>query len=171
MSSRAALLALGLGPGLGLAAACGGGRDVVPETRDVRSENPNEGVTHEGGYDYVARRPRAIVALAEGRGIDRVIAVAATDRVADQMESCAEDLAQKGQLVRGAARVAARIGDDGNLAGIAVKIAPGAAVAANAILCFIAPVKTLTFPATTPDGGAPAAPVDRGFALEATWEP
>ena len=167
-------------------AACAGGRDAVPETHDVSGNGTAtaDGVTAEGGYDYVARRPRAVVALAEGRGLDRAVSVAATDKVADQMEACTEDLAKRGQLVRGAARVAARIGPGGNISGIAVKVAPGAAVAANAILCFIAPVKSLVFPALGAEGadagggpsvGGPGTGVtgagDRGIALEATWEP
>jgi hypothetical protein len=167
-----------------LAGGCASGKDVVPETRDVHADTtagggPGAGAGAgggagagtagsggaAGGYDYVARRPRAIVALAEGRGLSREVAVMATDRVADQMETCSEDLLHKGQLVRGAARVVVKIAPDGTLSGMAVKTSPGTAVAANAILCFIAPVKALTFPPES------AAAPDRGIAFEATWDP
>jgi len=51
--------------------------------------------------------------------------------------------------------------DSGNIAGSSVKSDPGPGVAENAALCFVAPVKMLTFPPT--DAGA------RGFAVEAIW--
>jgi hypothetical protein len=57
--------------------------------------------------------------------------------------------------------VAVQIDDSGNIAGSSVKIDPGPGVAENAALCFVAPVKMLTFPPT--DAGA------RGFAVEAIW--
>lgn len=148
---------------------CGGSnRDVVTESRDVRGVDPHDAPApppSKDAYEYVARRPLGSVGLAEGRGLSRAVAQRATDAVADSMQRCAADLATKGKLVHGAARVVARIGPDGYLAGLQVKVAPGADVAANAILCFIAPVKTLVFPPGDADAGASP----RGLALEAAW--
>ncbi len=154
---------------LSLCGCGGGGRDISTESRDVRGVEPHDAPAADSkdGYEYVARRPLGTVALAEGRGLSKEISRAATDRVADAMQRCAADLAGKGKWVRGAGRVVAWIGAGGNLSGLQVKIAPGADVAANAILCFIAPIKSLTFPPADTDAGA----VQRGIALEAAWGP
>ena len=150
-----------------LLCGCGAGRDVSTESRDVRGVDPGAApaAAAKDAYEYVAKRPLGTVALAEGRGLSKEISQAATDRVADAMQRCGAALAAKGKWVRGAGRVVALIGPDGNLSGLQVKIAPGADVAANAILCFIAPIKSLTFPPADGDGGA----VQRGIALEAAW--
>ncbi|WP_394826620.1 hypothetical protein [Pendulispora albinea] len=154
-----------------MAAGCGGSaRDVVAESRDVRGVDPHDAPAPQApkdGYEFVARRPLASVALAEGRGLSRDLAERATNTVADALQRCASDLVPQRKLVRGAARVVALIGADGNLTGLQVKVAPGADVAANAILCFIAPIKSLTFPASNPDAGS----LQRGIALEAAWGP
>jgi len=152
----------------------GGGRDVVAESRDVRGVDPGgapDAAPSKDAYEYVARRPLGTVGLAEGRGLPRDVAQRATDSVADAMQRCAGDLAARGKLVAGAARVVALIGPDGNLGGLQVKVAPGADVTANAILCFIAPVKSLTFPTLDRDAGAAARAAQRGLALEAAWGP
>jgi hypothetical protein len=152
--------------GLGLAVlSCAGGggegHDVVPQSHDVqvRGADGTNGATP--GYDYVAKRPLAVVALAEARGLDPQLAHAVVDRLADSLDTCATDQGRKGRLVDGAARVAVQIDDSGNIAGSSVKIDPGPGVAENAALCFVAPVKMLTFPPA--DAGV------RGFAVEAIW--
>jgi hypothetical protein len=145
--------------------AGGGARDVVPESRDVRGVDPASAPPASDAYEYVARRPLTTVGLAEGRGLSREIAQRATDSVADAMQRCGADAAAQGKWVKGAARVVARIGTDGNLAGLQVKVGPGADVAANAILCFIAPIKSLTFPPAEADAGTSP----RGIAFEAAW--
>ena len=146
---------------LSCAGAGGEGHDVVPPSHDVQVRgNEGTGGTTQG-YDYVAKRPLAVVALAEARGLDPAVAHAAVDRLADSLDTCATDQGRKGTLVDGAARVAVQIDDSGNIAGSSVKIDPGPGVAENAVLCFVAPVKMLTFPPT--DAGA------RGFAVEAIW--
>jgi hypothetical protein len=134
--------------------ACGSGRDYIPETHDVQ-----------GGYEYVAKRTMGVVGLAEARGLDPAGAARVIDRLADSLEACAEELSKNGKLVDGAARIAAEISPDGTPVGLAIKVAPGAAVTANALLCFITPFKLTTFPVAT--AGAPA----RGLAVEATWGP
>jgi hypothetical protein len=132
----------------------------VPPSHDVqvRGDGTNQSAQ---GYDYVAKRPLAVVALAEARGLDPAVARAAVDRLADSLDTCATEQGRQGRLVDGAARIAVQIDDVGNIAGSTVKIDPGPGVAENAALCFVAPVKMLTFPPA--DAGA------RGFAVEAIW--
>ena len=143
------------------AGAGGEGHDVVPPSHDVQVRGDDGHDPSAQGYDYVAKRPLAVVALAEARGLDPTVAHAAVDRLADSLDTCATDQGRQGRLVDGAARIAVQIDEMGNIAGSTVKIDPGPGVAENAALCFVAPVKMLTFPPA--DGGA------RGFAVEAIW--
>jgi len=135
-------------------------RDVVPESRDVR-------VTPEAGagdaYEHVARRPHGVVALAEARHIDGEAARAMVERLADDLERCATMLEAQGSLVEGAVRIVAVAGPDGTPA-LNVRLAPGDAVAQNALLCIIAPVRATPLP---PAGNG----VTPGLAIEATWGP
>jgi len=117
------------------------------------------------GYVYVARRSLGAVALADARGISDEVAAKAVDRVADQMQACASDLARQGRLVDGALRVVAPVGADGAIGALNLKLAPGNGVAANGLLCIVAPLKLVTFPPADGDAGA------RGLAIEATWGP
>lgn len=84
------------------------------------------------------------------------------ERVADDLERCATGLLAQGLLVEGAARVVAIAGPNGTPA-LNVRLAPGDAVAQNALLCIVAPVRATTFPPST--SGTP------GLAIEATWGP
>jgi hypothetical protein len=148
---------------LATALACGGaggeGRDSVPESRDVVvNAAPGGG---DQGYDYVARRPLAVVALAEARGIDPDVARAAVNRLADSLDACATEEGRRGTLAPGAARVVAQIDGDGRVAGTSLRVDPGAGVAQNAVVCLVAPTKMLVFPPA--DAGA------RGMAIEALW--
>jgi hypothetical protein len=147
--------------------ACASGRDVIPDSHDERGAAPpaDAGPAAAGGYAYVARRPLGAVALAEARGIDDAIASRVVDRLADALAACAAGLAQTGKLVDGAARIAAEIAPDGTSTGLALTVAPGGPVAANAILCFITPFKLTSFPLASPHQGP------RGIAVEATWGP
>jgi hypothetical protein len=147
--------------------SCGGGRDVIPESHDVRGAPAaaDSGSAATGGYAYVARRPLGAVALAEARGLDEAIAFHVVDHLADALAACAEGLTRQGKLVVGAARIAAEIAPDGAPRGLALKVAPGGSVAANAILCLITPFKLTTFPLAR-EGQGP-----RGIAIEATWGP
>ena len=140
---------------------CGGaGHDVVPESRDVVSDSraPAQGAE---GYEYVARRPLAVVALAEARGIETVTARAAVDRLADRLDACVTDQARNGGPVEGAARVIAQIDRTGAVAATRVRIDPSASNASTAVVCLVAPMKLLTFPSGEGDG--------RGIAIEALW--
>ncbi len=143
--------------------SCGGSsRDVVPESQDVVSHvaGPARGPE---GYDYVARRPLAVVALAEARGIEPVTARAAVDRLADRLDACVTEEARSGGHVEGAARVVAQIAANGDVAGTNVRIDPGGGpgAAQSAVVCLVSPLKLLTFP--------PADGADRGIAIEALW--
>jgi hypothetical protein len=147
----------------GFASCAPGTIDVVPASHDVVVE---AGVAQGSpqGYDYVARRPSAIVALAEARGIDLTVAHVAVDRLADALETCVAAHGRPSGMPRGAARVVARVADDGTLAGTSLRVDPGAGGGADiAVLCLLAPVDTLVFPAA--DAGV------RGFAIEALWGP
>jgi hypothetical protein len=131
--------------------------DVVPTSREVRIV-PDAG---EDTYAYVARRPHGAVALAEAREMDEAQAHALVDKFADDLERCASALDARGELVAGAARVVA-VADPGGTPALNVKLAPGEAVAQNALLCLIAPIRSASFPAS---GKRP------GLAIEATWGP
>ena len=126
-----------------------------------RRRRPTRAPQGEQGYDYVARRPLAVVALAEARGLDPAIARAAIDRLADALDTCATDEGRKGTLVNGAARIVMQIDGDGRVAGTSLRVDPGAGVAQNAVVCLVAPAKMLAFPAA--DAGT------RGMAIEALW--
>ncbi len=144
-----------------LVAACGGGRDVVPESRDV--QDLHERPRGELGYEYVARRPLGAVAVAESRGLPADVVRAAADRLANSLDVCATRLAADGRLVPAAARVAAHIDRSGAPVGLALTLTPGPGPTANALLCFVSPFKLVRFPAADPDAG------DRGIAIEASW--
>ncbi|HXN32417.1 MAG TPA: hypothetical protein VN894_11165 [Polyangiaceae bacterium] len=142
-------------------ACAGGGRDFVPESRDVRVLDAS--ATPEGaqGYEYVARRPLALVALAEARGIEPAMAREATDRLADALDACATDQGRKGSPVGGAARLVAAIEANGNVGTPIVRIDPAAGAAESAVMCLVAPARLLMFPPV--DAGV------RGIAIEALW--
>jgi len=132
--------------------------DVVPTSRDVR-------VVPDGGpeetYVYVARRPHGIVALAEAREMTDAEARALVDHIADDLERCATSLEARRELASGAARIVA-VAEPGGTPALNVKLAPGEAVAQNALLCLIAPIRAASFPTS---GKRP------GLAIEATWNP
>lgn len=145
-----------------LAIACGNHRDVVPESHDVhvdQKQDPN------GGYEYVARRPLGVVALAEARGLSAEAAHAAMDRVADQMDACEKDARDQNRLLPGAVRIVAEVDDRGTIGGLNVSKLSQKEAAANAILCVIAPIRLLVFPPAEADAGS------RGLAIEAAWGP
>jgi len=153
------VLAIGLA---GLTHCSSATQDVVPSSRDVvvdggsTSRSPDD-------YEYVARRPNGVVALAEARGIEPGLARAAVERLADALNLCATKRRNEGTLVAGAARIIARVTDDGRIAAAQLKIDPGLGpgAAEAAVLSLLAPAKMLAFP--TLDAGA------RGFAIEAIW--
>jgi hypothetical protein len=134
---------------------------VVPESHDVQVRGGAEGASTQG-YDYVAKRPLAVVALAEARGIDAAVAHTAIDRLADALDACATDRGKAGGAVDGAARVVAQIDPNGTVGGTSLRVDPGSGAAENAALCLVAPLRMLTFPPVDA-GGA------RGIAVEALW--
>lgn len=145
-----------------LSAACSPSpRDVVPESHESRT-TPNA-VESADAYVYVARRRHGTVALAEARHMSDAAARAIVDRLADELERCAADLESRHSLVDGALRVVAVAGPNGSPA-LNVRLAPGDAVAQNALLCLLAPLRAITLPAPA-DAGVP------GLAIESTWGP
>ncbi len=153
-------------PVLAIPLSCAGaagesGHDVVPESRDVRMTAATDPGASPAGYDYVARRPLAVVALAEARGIDPAVARAAVDRLADALDTCVTEEGRKGTLASGAARVVAQISAEGAVEQTSLRVDPASGVLENAVLCLVAPTKMLVFPPV--DAGA------RGMAIEALW--
>lgn len=149
--------------GLALFAGCSStARDVVPPSRDLIVDggaSPRSSET----YEYVARRPLGAVALAEARGIESAAARRAIDGLADALDRCAAERGGRGRLVSGAARVIVQVASDGEIAAARLTMDPGLASGATetAVLCLLAPLKTMAFPAI--DSGA------RGLAIEAVW--
>ncbi len=141
--------------------AGGAGRDVVPESRDVRVLDADAAPGSSEGYEYVAQRPLALVALAEARGIAPALAREAVDRLADALDACVTERGRRGALVEGAARFVAPIEPSGIVGAPSVRVDPGSGVAESAVVCLVAPARLLTFPPV--DGGA------RGLAVEALW--
>ena len=146
--------------------SCAGGAgegdpEAHPGWREVRVTDPAPTGPGGQGYEYVARRPLAVVALAEARGVDPLAARAAIDRLADALDTCATEEGRKGTLASGAARLVAQIADDGSVAQTSLRVDPGAGVLQNAVVCLVAPAKMLSFGQT--DAGA------RGIAIEAIW--
>jgi hypothetical protein len=133
-------------------------RDTVPVAQEERRSEPTETT-----YEHIARRPHATVALAEARGLDKAEAVGATEAIADRLEDCSRAGAGAG----GAVRVVARVGDDGTIDGLNVKVEPGHE--ATALRCVIAPIKLLVFKAPGPAAKRPDGTVSRGLAIEAQW--
>jgi hypothetical protein len=163
--ARPAHLVIALGTASAVCPACASGtRDVVPETRDVQvAATPAT-----GSSTYVARRTLGFVALTRQTGLGAEIGGRAVEHLADALDVCATNLAAKGRLVDGAIRIDAIVAAGGSVAITHVTVAPGDAVAANALLCVMAPLKLMTFspePDARNDGGA------RSFAIDASWGP
>jgi hypothetical protein len=144
-----------------LAGCAGPSRDVVPESKEVQTAAPPPTLSPEG-YVYVAKRRHGLIALAEARGIDEEGARGLVDHLADELEACAARLEREGKLADdGAGRVVAAVDAGGTIRGVNVKAAPGAAVAANFLVCVVAPLRLASFGPT--DAGT------RGLAIEAAW--
>lgn len=165
---------------LATAVACGGcgpgGRDVV-----VREADPAGGPTApspagpDGGgggtkeaYEHVARRPHVVLALAEARGVPAADARAFTESLAASFERCADDEAARGALVAGAARLVVVGGRAGGVAAHKLVVAPGADVAAVALVCLVAPARSLPLPRASARAAAEGR-ADVGLAFEASW--
>lgn len=146
-----------------LGACSAPGRDVVPETHDVRGPVPDAAAPRRAdAYAYVARRPHAAVGLVGAHFMTDADAQRIVDRVADDLESCARRLEQRNELVEGALQLVAVTGSRGTAEITDVRFAPGGPVAANALECIVAPLRANAFPAAT-KAGVPA------VAIEATW--
>jgi hypothetical protein len=141
------------------------GRDVVPETHDVRGAAPDASASpSKEPYTYVARRPHGAVGLVGAHFMSDADAQRIVDRIADDLESCARVVEQRGDLVEGAVQLVAVTGSRGTGEVTDIRLAPGGPVAANALECILAPLRASTLPAAT-KAGVPA------LAIEATWGP
>ncbi|MFO0741956.1 MAG: hypothetical protein U0270_39025 [Labilithrix sp.] len=139
-------------------------RDVVPESRDVREQQAPVAKGNPDTYEYVVKRPHGIIAIAESRGLARADARAVADELADRFEQCATTLEEQGLLVEGAARVIAEQEASWSAPAASLRVAPGGAVAQNALLCLVAPLRTGRLTPEKPNTRA-------GMAIEATWQP
>ena len=108
------------------------------------------------------------MALARQIGLGAEVGAGATEHLADALDACATNLAAKGRLVEGTIRIEASVADDGSVRVGHMTVAPGDAVAANALLCVVAPLKMTTFPALAGDATNAGA---RTFAIDASWGP
>ncbi len=131
----------------------------MPESRDAVVA-PQATARPASGYEYVAKRPLAVVALAEARGIPADAAHAAIDHLADALDACVTERSAGGPL-SGAARLVAQIDGDGHVANTSLRVDPGAGVAPTAVMCLVAPARMLSFPATDASS--------RGMAIEVLW--
>jgi hypothetical protein len=150
-------------------AGADGSRDGSLAWREVRVTDPaaarstppnNERV----GYEYVARRRSAVVALAEARGIEAGSARRAIERLADAVDACTSLSARGDRGVAGAARVVVQVGADGTVDQASLRVDPQAGATGaleTAAFCLLAPIKSLVLPPT--DAGT------RGMAIEALW--
>lgn len=146
-----------------LACSPSGPRDVAGENKDVRVDPREAGAAPADAYAYIAQRPHGVVALAEARNLKDDDAHAIVERLASELEACATRLAQEGALVEGAARVVAIAQPEGPPA-LKVTVEPGGAIAQNALLCLVAPIRAISLP--RPEKGVAA-----GMAIEAKWGP
>lgn len=141
------------------------GRDVVPQTRDVRGDAPDAATpANPDDYVYVARRSHGAVGLVGAHFMSEADAKRVVDRIADDLETCARRVEQRGELASGAIQLVATTGSRGTADVTDMKLAPGGPVAANALECILAPLRASTLPAAT-NAGVPA------LAVEATWGP
>ena len=115
-------------------------------------------------YEYVVKRAHGTIAVAESRGMTKADARAVADDVADRFEQCAAGLEAQGLLVEGAARVVAEQESGWSAPATSLRLAPGGAVAQNALLCIVAPLRAGHL---TPENTKARA----GIALEAAWQP
>lgn len=151
---RRALAIVGLGAGLW---ACHHGPDDATEhTRDVRVD-----ASAESTYQYVARKPRVAVGIAESRGAEGDDAKRVADRLADSASTCLASLEKEGKLVDGALRILLPFDAGGIAQPPQVVLADGPGVAANGLLCIVAPARMIALP--------PADAGTRTLALEVAW--
>ena len=125
------------------------------------AESTAGGAAAEPRYDYIARRPLAVVALAEARGVDPARGPRGNRAARRRARHVRDPGGAKGHALNGAARVVVQIDGDGRVAADQRRIDPGAGVAQNAVVCLVAPAKMLAFP--------PADAGTRGMAVEALW--
>ena len=141
------------------------GRDVVPESRDVRGASADAAASvGKDDYVYVVRRSHGDVGLVGAHFMSDADAKRIVDRIADDLETCARRVEERGELVSGAIQLVAVTGSRGTAEVTDMKLAPGGPVAANALECIVAPLRASTLPTAT-NAGVPA------LAIEATWGP
>lgn len=140
---RAAVWMLSVIASSALVAACPPPRDVVPDTHDVRGQ-PDATAPQEG-YAYVVRRPHGVVGLVGSRNMRDEDAHRFSDRIADELEACARRLEAEGALAEGAASLVIVATNRGAPEVNDLRVASGPGVAKTALLCLIAPIRSMNF--------------------------
>ena len=138
--------------------ACSPTRDVVPETHDVRGADAGPSPSA-GDYVYVATHPHATIGVVAVREMTAEDAKRIAEKLASDLEACALSLEPSGRLAVGAAKYTVGASQKGTGEIGEIRLAPGNDVAANALLCIAAPVRTTSFPQGS------------SMLLEATWNP
>ncbi|MCL2724050.1 MAG: hypothetical protein FWD69_06390 [Polyangiaceae bacterium] len=167
MNLQAKTIAAMLLVGLGTAGACSlnAPRDIVPESHDIHetsTQNDSGAAVPRDGYVYVATRAHAVVGVVGARQITVPEASRIADLIANELESCAVSKERDGTLAVGAASLVLVATARGTVVSD-LRLSPGGPVAANALECLVAPVRTIQLPST--DAGITA------LALDATWNP
>jgi hypothetical protein len=148
---------------MSVAYACSPSRDTVPETKDVHVvAGADAGAS--ATYRFVARRPHGAIGIAGTKNIGDDDARRFVEHLADELEACATRLQETGSLVLGAARMVVASGAKGNAEIGDTELQPGSGIAANALLCIVAPARATPFPSAG-SAGIPA------ILIEATWSP
>lgn len=142
--------------------ASNGPRDVAVASNDERVADAGTAPTN--GYVYIARKTHGAIGLVGAKRMSDADAVRFVDRLADEFEACAVRQEARGLLVPGAASLVVVGSANGTATVGDLQLAPGGAVAANALECLIAPARSGTLPRGTADGAA-------ALAVEATWNP
>ncbi len=135
--------------------ACSPPRDFVPETHDVRGGDaapPDE-------YVYVAKRDHGVIGVVATREMTADDAKRIAEKLADDLEACSRNLEASGKLAVGAAKLTAGASQKGTGEIGEIRLSPGNDVAANALLCVAAPIRTTGFPQGS------------SLLLEITWNP
>jgi hypothetical protein len=113
-------------------------------------------------YEYIAKRAFATVAVAESRGLDAERVKVLTERLATTLSDCASQPASSAE--RGTLRLVIALDSKGQITGTSLTVSEET-VRKTALLCFVAPAKTLAYGAPMPTLNQRSA----GIAFEALW--
>jgi hypothetical protein len=116
------------------------------------------GISDQGGYEWIAKRPGVTVAIAEARGVDRARLEAVGAVIADAFSRCVRE---RRTPPSGALRVVVALQESGVVSGFNLTASEDARLLA--VLCFVAPAKAQNYGVLQKTDRAP------GIAFEAVW--